>query len=160
MVHNHENIKLSNKEQILNKINEKSKFPMAKNLMKHELVENGLSSYNYDLGSIEVFAPIIKTFKNLSNNKYEVTDFWFNRYDKDGFVKPHNHKPIGSNKKWLSGVYYFNKKKDAGNIVIKNKEIDVNEDDFILFDSEDNHYSLPNKLNERIVFSINMKEIE
>ena len=63
MVHNHENIKLSNKEQILNKINEKSKFPMAKNLMKHELVENGLSSYNYDLGSIEVFAPIIKTFK-------------------------------------------------------------------------------------------------
>ena len=52
MVLNHKNIKLSNKDKILEVINEKSNFPMVKELMKHDLVENGLSTYNYDLGTI------------------------------------------------------------------------------------------------------------
>lgn len=159
MVLNHKNIKLSNKDKILEVINEKSNFPMVKELMKHDLVENGLSTYNYDLGTIEVFTPIIETFKKLSGDKYEVTDFWFNKYDKEGFVKPHRHQPPESNIKWLSGVYYFNKKSNSGNIVINDEEINIIEDDFILFDAKYIHYSKPNKEdNQRIIFSINLRE--
>lgn len=159
MVLNHKNIKLSNKDKILEVINEKSNFPMVEDLMKHNLVENGISTYNYDLGTIEVFEPIIEVFKKFSGNKFEVTDFWFNKYKKNGFVKPHNHQPVGSNIKWLSGVYYFSKKENSGNIVINDKELNIIEDDFILFDAEDVHYSKPNNEDsQRIVFSINLRE--
>ena len=159
MVVNHENIKLSNKDKILEVINEKTNFPMVNELMKHNLVENGLSTYDFDLGTIEAFTPITETFKKLSGDKYEVVDFWFNKYDKEGFVKPHNHQPVGSNINWLSGVYYFSKQPNSGNIVINDNEINILEDDFILFDAKDMHYSKPNKEdNQRIIFSINLRE--
>ena len=160
MVHSHENIKLSNKEEILKKINEKTSIPMSEEILKHNLVENGLSSYQFKLQGSDVFKPIIETFKKLSKGNYEVVDFWFNKYNKEGFVKPHNHKPVEDrDSNWLAGVYYPVKDRESGNLVLNKKEINVQEDDFILFDIEDIHYSLPSKSNERIVFSINMREV-
>jgi len=159
MVHSHENIKLNNKEQILKKINEKTNVAISKDILKHDLVENGVSSYRFNLDDSDEFKSIINTFKKLSKGNYEVVDFWFNKYNKEGFVKPHNHKPSkDKNLNWLAGVYYPLKDKNSGNLILNKKELDIQEDDFVLFDSEDIHYSLPNKSNERVVFSINMKE--
>jgi hypothetical protein len=159
MVHSHENIKIDNKQKILNEIYKKTNVPMLNDILQHDLVENGVSTYKYKLQDLDEFTSIIDTFKKLSKGDYEVVDFWFNKYNKEGFVKPHNHKPIKDiDSKWLAGVYYILKNKDSGNLVLNKKEIDILEDDFLLFDIEDIHYSLPNKSNERIVFSINMKE--
>tara|TARA_R110001592_G_scaffold200651_1_gene449512 strand:+ start:758 stop:1246 length:489 start_codon:yes stop_codon:yes gene_type:complete len=159
MVHSHENIKLSNKEEILNKINEQTNVPMSKEIFKHKLIENGISSYDFKTQDTNEFTSIIDTFKKLSKGNYKVVDFWFNKYNKEGCVKPHNHKPIEDNDlNWLAGVYYPLKDKNSGNLILNKKELNIQEDDFILFDIEDIHSSLPNKSNERIVFSINMKE--
>ena len=81
MVHSHENIKLSNKEEILNKINEKTNIPMSEEILKHNLVEKGVSSYQFKLQGSDAFKPIIETFKKLSKGNYEVVDFWFNGND-------------------------------------------------------------------------------
>ena len=59
--------------------------------------------------------------------------------------------------KLKTGVYYFNKEKDSGNLIIEKEKIEIKEDDFLIFDSKLNHYSEPNEnKKERIVFSINM----
>jgi hypothetical protein len=158
MVHNHENIKLDNKLDILNSVNAKLKLPEG--ILKHQLVENGISTYKFKLQDAPEYNTIINAFKKLSNNQYEIVDLWFNKYDKDGYVKPHNHKPLENNdSKWLAGIYYLIKNKDSGNLVLNKQEIQVKEDDFILFDIEDMHYSLPNKSKERIVFSVNMRRV-
>jgi len=69
MVLSHENIKLSNKEEILNKINEKTNIPMSEEILKHNLVENGVSSYQFELQGSDAFKPIIETFKKLSDDE-------------------------------------------------------------------------------------------
>jgi len=160
MVHNHENIKLSNKETIIKIVQEKTNIPMGEELFKHNLVEYGVSSYNYKLQDVKEFEPIIDTFKKLVNNKYKVKDFWFNKYKKNGYVIPHNHKPVDGSSvdDWVTGVYYLKKKPNSGNLVVNKKTINIKEDDFIVFDALDIHYSLPNKdEDDRIIFSINMK---
>ena len=162
MVHSHENIKLSNKEAIIKMVQEKTNIPMVDELFKHNLVEHGVSSYNYKLQEIKEFEPIINSFEKLVDNKYDVKDFWFNKYKKEGYVIPHNHKPVdgSSGKDWVTGVYYLKKKENSGDLVVNEKTITIKEDDFIVFDALDIHYSLPNKEeDDRIIFSINMKKV-
>ena len=61
--------------------------------------------------------------------------------------------------KYLAGVYYFKKPKKSGKLVIKEKEIDTKEDDFVIFNIADTHYTTKNLSNQsKIVFSVNMKE--
>tara|TARA_E500000318_G_scaffold91596_1_gene89885 strand:+ start:3194 stop:3724 length:531 start_codon:yes stop_codon:yes gene_type:complete len=151
------NIKLKNKHMIL-----KTLQTIA--YVKHDLVEEGGSTYNYKLGSkINNFKNIINNFKKLAGTKYYVLDFWSNVYKKNGYVKKHNHHDPNSNlkdTKQLSGVYYFQHPDDS-NLIIEEKNIPVKEDDFILFDSKLNHYTLPNKSEkEKIVFSINLAHKE
>ena len=45
----------------------------------------------------------------------------------------------------------------SGDFILEGKKQNIEEGDMILFDSDKNHYSLPNETNEeRIIFSINL----
>tara|TARA_R100000455_G_C6244946_1_gene102908 strand:- start:387 stop:869 length:483 start_codon:yes stop_codon:yes gene_type:complete len=159
VIHCHENIKLSNKKEILKMINKTTNTSHA---FKHNLVESGISTYDYDLKKVDVFKSIINTFIKLAKGGFEAIDFWFNKYKNNGYVKPHNHVAVDGtpNKDCLVGVYYFKKKDKSGDLVVNKKKIKIKEDDFLIFDTADVHYSLPNKTNqERIVFSINMRKM-
>lgn len=151
----HKNIKLKDKDKILETI-------QSILFDKHSLVENGGSTYNYKFGSekIKNLKNIINNFKKLAGKNYNVLDFWSNIYKKNGYVKKHNHyDPNGDLKdtKQLSGIYYFKKPEDSGELIIEDKNIPVKENDFILFDSKYNHYTQPNKSEkEKIIFSINL----
>ncbi len=150
----HKNIKLKNKDKILKTI-------QSILFDKHSLVENGGSTYNYTFGSKRKYLNnIINNFKKLAGKDYYLLDFWSNIYKKNGYVKKHNHyDPNGNlkNIKQLSGVYYFKKPVDSGELIIEDKNIPVKENDFILFDSKYNHYTQPNKSEkDKIIFSINL----
>tara|TARA_R100000963_G_C4639745_1_gene103458 strand:+ start:657 stop:1187 length:531 start_codon:yes stop_codon:yes gene_type:complete len=132
------------------------------NLDKHCLVNNGSSSFNssYNFDSFKSFTPILDKFKLMAGDGFNVTDFWFNIYQKGGYVKPHNHITLNDDLKHAEhkvGAYYFKKPKNSGNLVINDEEHEIEEDDLILFRNSDIHYSTPNNTNsERIVFSINL----
>lgn len=137
----------------------------------HDLIDSskGKSTFNSSIPihiTHIVFQPIVDQFLKMAGDDYYVIDFWANIYKNKGFVKSHNHVPKGNDlffnsktedMKLKTGVYYFTKPEKSGNIVIENKEINVKENDFIIFDSSLNHYSIPNETNkDRIVFSINI----
>ena len=149
------NTKIKNKKEIMNFINKHESID-------HVLVENGSSTYDsHNLKNEKVLSNICKTFYKLTDNKFEILELWFNKYRKGGYVKPHNHLPVNGDikNKYLAGVYYFKKPKNSGKLVIEGKEIDTNEDDFVLFNITDTHYTTKNLSNQsRIVFSVNMKE--
>ena len=130
----------------------------------HDLVINGFSSYSvpYNYGADTAFDSLIKSvfeiLKNkYKNNIYEIIDMWFNIYKKGGYVKEHNHTSKKYEKSDLkTGIFYLKKPLNSGELYINNKEIKLNENDFIIFDAEENHYTTKNKTNEdRIVISFN-----
>jgi ASC-1-like (ASCH) protein len=129
---------------------------------KHALVNNGVSTYNTfaEYHQYKVFNEIINKFISLAGKNYYVLEFWINIYEKGGFVKEHNHIttiPELINVPMKSGVYYFKKPNNSGNIIIDNKLIKVKEGDILLFNSDQNHYTEKNLSDEqRIVFSINL----
>ena len=147
------NTKIKNKKEIMNFVNKHKSI-------KHGLVENGSSTYDsHNLKNEKVLSNICNTFKKMTDNKFEILELWFNKYYKGGYVKPHNHSNGDVKNKYLAGVYYFKKPKNSGNLVIKEKEIDIKEDDFVIFDIADTHYTTKNLSNQsKIVFSVNMKE--
>ena len=147
------NIILDNKMEIMNFINKHKSS-------EHTLVENGSSTYDtHNLKHEKVLSSICETFKKITNNKFEIIELWFNKYDKGGYVKPHNHSNGDTKIKYLTGVYYFKKPKNSGELIIKEKEIDIKENDFVIFDITDTHYTTKNLSNKtKIVFSVNMKE--
>ena len=128
--------------------------------IEHDFVENGSSTYDsHNLKNEKVLSNICKTFKKITDNKFEILELWFNKYDKGGYVKPHNHSNGDVKNKYLAGVYYFKKPKNSGKLVIKEKEIYTKENDFVIFNIADTHYTTKNLSNQsKIVFSVNMKE--
>ena len=159
-----ENIILDNKQNLLKKLN-------SITFKNHNLIDfnKGMSTFNYKIPihiTYPIFQPIVDQFLKMAGKDYYVIDFWSNKYRNKGYVKPHDHYPRGPDKifnekaedmKLKTGVYYFNKEKDSGNLIIEKEKIEIKEDDFLIFDSKLNHYSEPNEnKKERIVFSINM----
>ena len=151
----HQNYKINNKKQIENVL--KKMF-----VDKHALVNNGYSSYNtvVDYANLKVFDKVINKFIELAGKDFNVIDFWINVYFKNGYVKKHTHTPDIKKLKNIpiqTGVYYFKKPKNSGNIVVDNKVIKIKQSDIILFDGNLMHYSERNKSNlPRIIFSINL----
>ena len=150
-------IQIKNKKEIM-------KFVSKHKSINHNLVENGSSTYDsHNLKSEKVLSSICKTFLKLTDNKFEILELWFNKYRKGGYVKPHNHLPINGDikNKYLTGVYYFKKPKKSGTLVINQKKIDAEEDDFVIFNVDDTHHTTKNLSNQnKIVFSVNMKNIK
>jgi len=156
------------------KLNNKNKIKKQLDLIlfeNHNLIDfdKGNSTFNFKIPihiTYPIFQPIVDTFLGMAGEDYYVIDFWANKYKNKGYVKSHNHYPSGPDIffnekaeqiKLKTGVYYFNKPKNSGNLIIEDRIIDVKEDDFIMFNSILNHSSEPNESNlERIIFSINM----
>ena len=151
------NIQIKNKKEIM-------KFVSKHKSINHNLVENDSSTYDsHNLKSEKVLSSICKTFLKLTDNKFEILELWFNKYRKGGYVKPHNHLPINGDikNKYLTGVYYFKKPKKSGTLVINQKKINAEEDDFVIFNVDDIHHTTKNLSNQnKIVFSVNMKNIK
>ena len=151
------NIQIKNKKEIM-------KFVSKHKSINHNLIENGSSTYDsHNLKNEKVLSSICKTFLKLTNDKFKILELWFNKYRKGGYVKPHNHLPVNGDikNKYLTGVYYFKKPQKSGTLVINQKKIDAKEDDFVIFNVDDTHYTTKNLSNQnKIVFSVNMKNIE
>ena len=128
----------------------------------HDLVVKGQSTYEFYFSKEHkiLFKEIIDTFIKLAGKDWYVLEFWTNWYGKGGFVKEHNHvaeEGVLKDVPQKSGVYYFKKPINSGNLILNKKIIEVKENDFILFDSKTMHKSQSNKTNEvRIIFSINL----
>jgi len=147
------NIQIKNKKEIMN-------FVSKHESINHGLIENGSSTYDsHNLKNEKILSNVCETFKKITNNKFEILELWFNKYSKGGYVKSHNHSNGDIKNKYLAGVYYFKKPKNSGKLVINEKEIDTKEDDFVVFNIDDTHYTTKNLSNKsKIVFSVNMKE--
>ena len=151
-----QNVLLSDRESILRSINRTQLSP-------HPLIKGSGSGSTYSnemrMWTIDPFTSISKVFLDLSGG-CEITDMWFNVYKPGDCVLPHNHLPQSEpflGKKFKVGAYYFKKSKDGGNLVINDKEVNISENDFVIFDACDNHWSLKNmSSDDRIVFSANI----
>jgi hypothetical protein len=125
----------------------------------YEHVIDGVSSYNttYNYSKDNIFHPILDAFLNIAGPGYEILDFWFNIYGPRGHVKPHGHAEQETGGDLKSGVYYFQKPIQSGNLILDKQVVEVEEDDLILFDSHLKHSSEPNRSNQdRIIFSCNL----
>jgi len=151
----HRNFKLKNRNQIkevLKKIN----------VDNHQLVEKGYSSYStvLDYEKFGVFDKIIEKFLKLAGKNFNIVDFWINIYFKNGYVKKHNHTTSIKKLEKVplkTGVYYFEKPRNSGNIVVNNRLIKVRQEDMIIFEGKNIHYSEKNlSVFPRIIFSVNM----
>tara|TARA_R110002051_G_scaffold287825_1_gene350601 strand:- start:2304 stop:2831 length:528 start_codon:yes stop_codon:yes gene_type:complete len=148
------NIKIKDKDSISQVVNHLS-------FKKHALVDKGFSTYNVPhLEQTKVFQPIIDTFLKLAGSDYKLLDIWCNVYKKGGYVKLHqHHDPVGPLKDipQKSGVYYFKKPEDSGNLLLEGFSLQTKEDDFVIFNSKTMHGSEKNISNaDRIIFSINL----
>ena len=148
--------KPSNKDQISDYI-DKIKFD------NHLLVNDGLSTYNFVLEyqKYPFLNDIIEKFKKEAGKHYYLIDIWCNIYYKGGYVKKHNHfdssLPFLKDVSLVSGVYYFKKPSNSGDLILDNQKTSLKEDDCILFDSKINHSSTSNLSKEnRIIFSLNL----
>ena len=151
------NVLIDNKKEIMDFVNRQ--IPV-----KHLLIKNGFSTFhNHNFKDEKVLSIICEIFKELTHNEFDIIELWFNKYHKGGYVESHRHDSEMSEKelkkRWLTGVYYFKKPNNSGNLVINDKKIDIKEDDFVVFDITDAHHTTKNMSKEdRIVFSLNMKE--
>lgn len=149
-------INIENKNQLIDRI-----YQITSN--KHDLVVFGSSSYStpYNYSNDSLFNNLIKaisnTLYNHFNNSYRIEDMWFNIYKTGGYVKEHNHlSEKYKNLDFLTGVFYLKKPSNSGELYINKKEIKLKEDDFIIFDAKENHFSTENKSEEdKIVISFN-----
>jgi hypothetical protein len=148
-------ISLKHHSQVLDEIKKMTVYPQ-------DIIFKGYSSFNvnFDYGSFPCFREIIDNFLMMAGKDYYVLDFWYNIYNYLGRVKPHKHRtsnPLYNDYPSKTGVFYFKKPKDSGNIIVEKKVIKVKENDMIVFDSNYIHESQSNKSNDvRIIFSINM----
>ena len=132
------------------------------NFIEHNLVLNGQSTFDsfHTINENEVLKLIVNAFIDMAGPKYRLLEIWANRYGRGGYVSEHNHKsPIleSMNVDGKAGVYFFKKPKMSGDFVLDGKKQNVEEGDMLLFNSDKNHYSLPNESDEeRIIFSINI----
>lgn len=149
-------INIENKNKLIDRIYEISS-------QKHNLVVNGVSSYStpYNYGNDSIFnnliSSILNVLKNEYNNSYQIEDMWFNIYKTGGYVKEHNHlSEKYKNLDFKTGVFYIKKPSNSGELYVDKKKIKLNEDDLIIFDAKQNHYTTENKNNkDKVVISFN-----
>tara|TARA_R100001129_G_C5224863_1_gene220752 strand:+ start:54 stop:545 length:492 start_codon:yes stop_codon:yes gene_type:complete len=143
-------LKIKNKKEIINHIN---KIPFK----EHQLVYNGLSTYDYIIQDFEIlFEQIIKKFLSMVEPGYNIIDFWINKYFYKGYVKKHNH-PKDKKLTAKTGVYYFNTPNNSGDLIISNKKANMKEGDIIIFNPDEIHWTEKNlSKKDKIIFSINM----
>jgi|TARA_R110002012_G_C11310435_1_gene574520 hypothetical protein len=150
------NFKIKNK----NKIN---KYLNSLFYEKHSSVENGFSTFNTDISKennfpLKLFKPLFDKIVSLLKYEYDIIDFWVNIYNNKGCVIKHNHEPKPELKsfKSFSGVFYFKKPNNSGNLFINDKLYKIKENDILIFSPYDFHYSEKNLSNKkRIIFSFN-----
>ena len=143
-------LKIKNKKEIMNYINT---IPFK----EHQLVYNGLSTYDYIIQDFNIlFKQITEKFLSMVEPGYNIIDFWINKYFYKGYVKKHNHP---TDKKLIAktGVYYFNTPKNSGDLIISNKKTNMKEGDIIIFNPHQIHWTEKNlSKKNKIIFSINM----
>ena len=126
------------------------------------IVFKGYSTFNshFDYGLYPCFREIIDNFMKMAGKNYYIIDFWFNIYNYYGRVKPHSHRtknPKFKDHPSKTGVFYYKKPENSGNLIVEKKIIDVEQNDMVVFDSNYVHESQSNKSDDvRIVFSANM----
>jgi len=146
------NFKVKNKEDIKNFLKHSSIFS------PHQLVTgNGLSSYDYYGKLFQQFG----VFDDLANSIIDINpmpflDMWANVNPPGTHVKPHDHF-TAKHPNSVVGVYYLTKPINSGNLIIEDTEIEIDEDDLVLFNDVDTHWSQKNESTEnRIAISFNM----
>ena len=143
-------INIANRDELIKRVYELTS-------VQHDLVVGGVSSHKiiYDYGFDPAFKDLLIKVLSVLDPDYRIEDTWFNIYKKGGYVKEHNHKSEKyPNSK--TGVYYLKKPLNSGDLYIENKKIDLEEDDFIIFDGHKNHFTSKNETNEdRVIVSFN-----
>ena len=150
------NFKLKNKTKINEYLN-------SLYYEKHSSIEKGFSTFGTDISKednfpLKLFKPLFDKIISLLNYEFDIIDFWVNIYEKEGCVIKHNHKPKSKLKcfKSFSGVFYFKKPINSGNLFVNDKLYKVKENDILIFSPYDFHYSEKNLSNKkRIIFSFN-----
>lgn len=139
---------------------------VKKNLRSHIACEgNSSSTYNIKkrLHTNLLFNILSKKIENrikkvIVDKSLIPHSMWFNVNKNGGKIGRHNHYTVGVDNK-ISGVYYFNKPKDSGNIVFHTTEktlVEVKTNDLIFFDSKLYHETEENKSNkDRVVCGFN-----
>ena len=124
---------------------------------EHQLVYNGLSTYEFIIKDFEIlFKQIIKKFLSMVEPEYNIIDFWINKYFYKGYVKKHNH-PTNKKLTAKTGVYYFKTPKNSGDLIISNKKANMKEGDIIIFNPNQIHWTEKNlSKKDKIIFSVNM----
>ena len=143
-------LKINNKKEIMSYIN-------AIPFKEHQLVYNGLSTYEFIIKDFEIlFKQIIKKFLSMVEPEYNIIDFWINKYFYKGYVKKHNH-PTNKKLTAKTGVYYFKTPKNSGDLIISNKKANMKEGDIIIFNPNQIHWTEKNlSKKDKIIFSVNM----
>lgn len=150
-----DNYSPSNKKEILRFLNE------IRICEPHDLIEcGGVSSYckngHLDTQYQFIFSEITNFVLDLFDGNYTASNVWSNICPPGSYVKPHNHY-YDEYPNAIAGVYYIQKPKDSGNLIIESEEIIVNENDLIFFEDTKTHWTQPNKSKEnRIVISFNL----
>jgi len=117
----------------------------------------GISSYEFYGKLFQQFSIFDSFSKSLVDcTQHFLLDMWYNVGPPGSYVKPHNHQSQKYNK-CISGVYYVNKPKNSGNLVLEGTELSVNSGDLVLFEDTCIHWTNKNMSNEnRIVISFNL----
>ena len=115
------NFKLKNKTKINEYLN-------SLYYEKHSSIEKGFSTFGTDISKednfpLKLFKPLFDKIISLLNYEFDIIDFWVNIYEKEGCVIKHNHKPKPKLKsfKSFSGVFYFKKPINSGNLFVNDK---------------------------------------
>ena len=145
--------KVENKEDIKNFLKQSNIFS------PHQLVTgNALSTYELygKLFQLDVFDKLANSIMDIVNIPF--VDMWANVNPPVTNVRPHNHFSEEYPNS-VVGVYYLSKPKDSGNLIIEGTEVEINENDLILFDDVDMHWSKKNESNQyRFAISFNMNK--
>jgi len=145
----------SNKDDILGLITRSSIFN------SHSVLENeGVSTFE-KYGKLhtqypKIFDEFCKFLLSGLGGGYSIMDMWANICPLNSFVKPHHHyNALYPNA--LAGVYYLKKPDNSGSLVIENEEIEIAENDLVLFEGKKLHWTHPNKFDgDRIALSFNL----
>ena len=123
---------------------------------EHPLLSGGVSTYSR---AAHLFRD--KFFEDFSNKLVSLTnkvpiEMWSNIGYPGTYVKPHNHYSEKYSDS-ISGVYYLQKPKNSGNLVIEGDVIDVTTGDLVIFKDTEMHWTEKNNSEEdRVVISFNL----
>ena len=141
---------------------------LKNNFYTHSLCTgNSASTYEYErhLNKNKLFfklsTKIEETIEKSLNCEGYIHSMWFNINQKGSKTVLHHHNTQNENNK-ISGVYYFKKPEDSGNIIFHQektkRKIEVDTNDILIFDANLLHETEVNNSNkDRIVCGFNYK---